>query len=85
MTPSSWFDSKVTVSDRTGSRAFLGEMVKVVEAPPPAGTGLHVEGRGRGSAWAAISIEEGQGRGCYEEEVSDNEWEGQRDVCVELQ
>ena len=38
-----------------------------------------------GSAWAAISIEEGQGRGCYEEEVSDNEWEGQRDVCVELQ
>ena len=38
-----------------------------------------------GSAWAAISIEEGHGRGCYEEEVSDNEWEGQRDVCVELQ
>ena len=48
MTPSSWFDSKVTVSDRTGSRAFLGEMVKVVEASPPAGTGLHEEGRGRG-------------------------------------
>ena len=65
MTPSSWFDSKVTVSDRTGSRAFLGEMVKVVEASPPAGTGLHVEGGAGagGSAWAAISIEEGQGQG----------------------
>ncbi len=53
MIPSSWFDSKVTISDRTGSRAFLGEMVKVVEASPPAGTGLRVEG-GAG---------EGQGEG----------------------
>ena len=47
MIPSSWFDSKVTVSDRTGSRAFLGVMVKVVEASPPAGTELGKEG-GRG-------------------------------------
>ena len=55
MIPSSWSDSKVTVSDRTGSRAFLGEMVKVVEASPPAGTGLQGEeqGEGREGEWIA--------------------------------
>ena len=63
MTPSSWFDSKVTVSDRTGSRAFLGEMVKVVEASPPAGTGLHVEGRGSGECMGCNKYRGGTGEG----------------------
>ena len=47
--PSSWSDSKVTVRVRTGSSAFLGEMLKVVVASPPAGTELRTyrdEGRG---------------------------------------
>ena len=56
MIPSSWSDSKVTVSDRTGSRAFLGEMVKVVEASPPAGTGLGREGQGEGEGQGMVSF-----------------------------
>ena len=41
--PSSWSDSNVTVRVRTGSSAFLGEMLKVVMASPPGATELHTE------------------------------------------
>ena len=40
--PSRWSDSKVTVRVRTGSSAFLGEMLKVVTASPPGATELHI-------------------------------------------
>ena len=41
--PSSWSDSKVTVRVRTGSSAFLGEMLKVAMASPPGATELHTD------------------------------------------
>ena len=61
--PSSWSDSKVTVRVRTGSRAFLGEMLKVVVASPPAGTELRTyRDEGRGTCvhvWDCVTLHNG--------------------------